>query len=106
MASEQAEKASGSAGSGGAPAGAGEAIPMGRIYHDPGVPELVCRYPGEPTVTVLRAEPREVVVSLRGKETRLAVRNGSLAKVGKDYLMIQEGDDQGLWLLIEPGEEL
>ena len=79
---------------------------MGRIYHDPGVPELVCRYPEDPTVTVLRAEPKEVVVSLRGKETRLAVRNGSLAKVGRDYLMISEGDDKGLWLLIEPGEDL
>ena len=79
---------------------------LGRVYHDPGVPELVCRYPEEPTVTVLRSEPREVVVSLQGKEVPVAVRNGSLAKVGRDYLMIRDGDDRGLWLLIEPGEAL
>ena len=37
------------------------ALDLGRIYHDPAVPELVCRYPEEPTVTVLRTAPREVV---------------------------------------------
>ena len=88
------------------PDGMGDALPIGRIYHDPSVPELVCRYPEEPTVTVLEAAPKEVVVSLRGKRTRLAVRNGSLAKVGRDYLMISDGDDKGLWLLLEPGDEL
>jgi hypothetical protein len=36
----------------------------------------------------------------------VAVRNGSQATVGRDYLMIREGDDRGLWLLIEPGETL
>lgn len=81
-------------------------LDLGRVYHDPAVPELVCRYPEEPTVTVLRTAPREVIVSLQGKETTVAVRNGELAKVGKDYLMIREGDDRGLWLLIEPGETL
>ena len=79
---------------------------LGRVYHDPGVPELVCRYPEEPTVTVLRSAPREVVVSLHGKEVPVSVRNGSIAKVGRDYLMIRDGDDRGLWLLIEPGETL
>jgi hypothetical protein len=79
-------------------------LELGRIYHDPGVPELVCRYPEEPTVTVLRAEPREVVVSLQGRETAIAVANGSIAKVGRDYLMIRDGGDRGLWLLLEPGE--
>jgi hypothetical protein len=79
-------------------------LDLGRIYHDPGVPELVCRYPEEPTVTVLHAEPREITISLQGRETKVAVRNGSLAKVGRDYLMIRDGDDRGLWLLIEPGE--
>lgn len=81
------------------------ALDLGRVYHDPGVPELVCRYPEEPTVTVLRTAPREVVVGLQGKETAIAVRNGGIAKVGRDYLMIRDGDDRGLWLLIEPGEE-
>ena len=79
-------------------------LELGRIYHDPGVPELVCRYPEEPTVTVLRAEPREVVVSLHGREVPVAVRNGAIAKVGRDYLMIREGDERGLWLLLEAGE--
>ena len=79
---------------------------VGRVYHDPGVPELVCRYPEEPTVTVVRAAPREVIVSLHGEEVSLAVRNGAIAKVGRDYLMIRDGDDRGLWLLIEPGEPL
>ena len=77
---------------------------LGRVYHDPGVPELVCRYPEEPTVTVVRAAPREVVVALHGKEVPVAVRNGTIAKLGRDYLMIRDGDDRGLWLLIEPGE--
>ena len=82
------------------------ALDLGRVYHAPGVPELVCRNPEEPTVTVLRTAPREVVVSLQGEETSVAVRNGSVAKVGRDYLMIRDGDDRGLWLLIEPGEPL
>ena len=82
------------------------ALDLGRIYHDPAVPELVCRYPEEPTVTVLRTAPREVVVSMHGEETPVVVRNGSVAKVGRDYLMIRDGDDRGLWLLIEPGEPL
>jgi len=82
------------------------ALDLGRVYHDPGVPELVCRYPEEPTVTVLHTSPREVVVSLQGRETPITVRNGSRAKVGRDYLMIRDGGDRGLWLLIEPGESL
>ncbi len=82
------------------------ALDLGRVYHDPGVPELVCRYPEEPTVTVLRSAPREVIVSLHGQEVPVAVRNGGMAKVGRDYLMIRDGDDRGLWLLIEPGEPL
>jgi len=82
------------------------ALNLGRIYHDPAVPELVCRYPGEPTFTVLRKSRREVVVAMQGKETPIAVRNGDLAHIGKDYLMIREGDDIGLWLLLEPGQEM
>jgi hypothetical protein len=83
-----------------------EPLQLGRVYHDPAVPELVCRYPGEPVVKVLRTSPHEVVASLQGKEVRLAVRNGDLAKPGRDYLMLRDGDDRGLWLLIEPGETL
>ncbi|MBI3974484.1 MAG: hypothetical protein HY332_24660 [Chloroflexi bacterium] len=82
----------------------GDVVPLGRIYHDPAVPELVCRYPNEPVVTVLSTSPREVVVSLAGSPVRVGVRNGDIAKVGRDYLMLREGDDKGLWLLIEPGE--
>lgn len=81
-------------------------LDLGRVYHDPAVPELVCRYPSEPVVTVVRSAPREVVVSLAGKETRVAVRNGQIAKPGRDYLMIRDGDDAGLWLLLEPDDEL
>ena len=84
--------------------GSKAALDLGRVYHDPSVPELVCRYPEEPTVTVLRTSPREVVVSLQGHETPIAVRNGTKAKVGRDYLMIRDGNERGLWLLIEPGE--
>ena len=84
---------------------AGKALQLGRVYHDPSVPELVCRYPEEPTVSVLRMAPKEVVVSHAGGEQRVAVRNGDLARPGRQYLMIREGDDKGLWLLIEPGDE-
>lgn len=83
-----------------------EVLQLGRIYHDPAVPELVCRYPNEPIVTVLEKSAREVVISLGGKRVRAAVRNGELAKVGRDYLLLRDGPDQGLWLLIEPGETL
>jgi hypothetical protein len=84
---------------------AGETLNLGRVYHDPAVPELVCRYPGEPVVTVVRAEKGEVIVAHSGKELRVAARNGDIAKPGRDYLMIRDGDDRGLWLLIEAGEE-
>ncbi len=84
----------------------GEAINVGRIYHDPAVPELVCRYPNDPIVIVLEKAPREVVVSLDGRPVRVAVRNGDLARIGKQYLLLREGDDKGLWLLLEPGESL
>ena len=84
----------------------GDVIQMGRIYHDPAVPELVCRYPGEPTVTLMSKSPREVVVELNGKPVRVSVRNGVRARIGGHYLMIRDGDDQGLWLLIEPGDTL
>jgi hypothetical protein len=47
-----------------------------------------------------------VVVSLDGRPRRVAVRNGDLARPGKQYLMLRDGDDKGLWLLIEPGESL
>jgi hypothetical protein len=86
--------------------GADEAIQIGRVFHDPAVPELVCRYPNDPIVTLLSKAPREVVVSLDGRPRRVAVRNGDLALPGKQYLMLQEGDDKGLWLLLEPGETL
>jgi hypothetical protein len=105
--STEAAAAPGTAGAGSAAdGGAAAALALGRVYHDPSVPELVCRYPAEPVVTVLRTAPREVVVALQGREQRVAVRNGQLARVGRDYLMIRQGDDQGLWLLIEPGETL
>jgi hypothetical protein len=84
----------------------GEAINVGRIYHDPAVPELVCRYPNDPIVIVLEKSPREVVVSLDGRPARVSVRNGNLARIGKQYLMLREGDDKGLWLLLEPGVSL
>jgi hypothetical protein len=84
----------------------GEAINVGRIYHDPAVPELVCRYPNDPIVLVLDKAPREVVVSLDGRPVRISVRNGDLARIGKQYLLLREGDDKGLWLLLEPGESL
>jgi hypothetical protein len=83
-----------------------EVIRAGRIYHDPAVPELVCRYPNEPIVTVQSKSAREVVVELNGKPVRVAVRNGDLARVGRQYLLLSQGDDAGLWLLIEPGESL
>jgi hypothetical protein len=84
----------------------GEAINVGRIYHDPAVPELVCRYPNDPIVIVLEKSPREVVVSLDGRPARVSVRNGDLARIGKQYLLLREGDDKGLWLLLEPGVSL
>lgn len=87
-------------------ASAPPAFDLGRVYHDPAVPELVCRYPGEPVVTLLRKEPRAVVIEHDGGEQRVAVRNGALAKEGRQYLMIRQGNDRGLWLLIEPGEML
>ena len=87
-------------------AGEPEVVQLGRIYHDPAVPELVCRYPNEPIVSLLSKAPREVVVSLNGRPTRVAVRNGDLGRVGGQYLMIREGDDRGLWLIIEPGDTL
>jgi hypothetical protein len=83
-----------------------EVIQIGRVYHDPAVPELVCRYPNDPIVTLLSKAPREVVVSLDGRPRRVAVRNGDLARPGKQYLMLRDGDDKGLWLLLEPGESL
>jgi hypothetical protein len=70
------------------------------------VAELVCRYPSEPVVIMLEKAPREVVVALDGKPARLAVRNGEIARLNKQYLFVREGDDRGLWLLLEPGESL
>ena len=81
-------------------------LQIGRIYHDPAVPELVCRYPEQPAVTMLAKSPRAVVISLAGVPTRAAVRNGDIARIGRDYLLIQDGTDRGLWLLLEPGEPL
>jgi hypothetical protein len=83
-----------------------EVIQAGRIYHDPAVPELVCRYPNDPIVVVREKAPREVTVDLDGRPVRVAVRNGDLARVGRAYLLLREGNDRGLWLLIEPGEEM
>jgi hypothetical protein len=85
-------------------AGEAEVMQVGRVYHDPAVPELVCRYPNEPIVTVRETGAREVTVDLDGRAVRLGVRNGDLARVGRQYLLLREGDDRGLWLLIEPGE--
>ena len=82
------------------------ALDLGRIYHDPAVPELVCRYPNDPIVEMLNKSPREVTVSLDGRPTRVAVRNGDIARLNKQYLFIREGDDRGLWLLLEPGESI
>ncbi len=83
-----------------------EVLRVGRIYHDPAVPELVCRYPNDPIVSILEKESREVTIDLDGRPVRVAVRNGDLALIGRQYLLIREGDDQGLWLLIEPGESM
>ena len=88
----------------GVSAGETEVLQVGRVYHDPAVPELVCRYPNDPIVTVRETAAREVTVDLDGRPVRLAVRNGDLARVGRQYLLLREGDDRGLWLLIEPGE--
>jgi hypothetical protein len=55
---------------------------------------------------MLEKAPREVVVALDGKPTRLAVRNGEMARLNKQYLFVREGDDRGVWLLLEPGESL
>ena len=85
-------------------AGETDVLQIGRVYHDPAVPELVSRYPNEPIVTVRETEAREVTVDLDGRPVRLGVRNGDLARVGRQYLLLREGDDRGLWLLIEPGE--
>ena len=69
------------------------------MYHDPAVPELVCRYPNEPIVTVRETGAGEVTVDLDGRPVRLGVRNGDLARVGR-LLVAAEGDNRGLWLLI------
>jgi hypothetical protein len=104
--SQSAAPGAASAAPGGGSGDGSDALNLERVYHDPAVPELVCRYPGEPVVTVLRAEPKEVTVAFAGKEARVVVRNGQIARPGRDYLMIREGDDKGLWLLLEPGDEL
>lgn len=83
-----------------------DVIRVGRIYHDPAVPELVCRYPNDPIVSILEKDSREVTIDLDGRPARVAVRNGDLALIGRQYLLIRQGDDQGLWLLIEPGESM
>jgi hypothetical protein len=87
-------------------AGGTDVVPVGRVYHDPAVPELVCRYPNEPIVKVLEKGEREVTVELDGRPVRLAARNAGLARIGRQYLLLRDGDDRGLWLLIEPGETL
>ncbi|MDQ3700130.1 MAG: hypothetical protein M3442_04310 [Chloroflexota bacterium] len=83
-----------------------DVLHVGRIYHDPAVPELVCRYPNDPIVSILEKSVREVTIDLDGRPARVAVRNGDLALIGRQYLLIRQGDDQGLWLLIEPGESM
>ena len=83
-----------------------DVLRVGRIYHDPAVPELVCRYPNDPIVSIVEKSSREVTIDLDGRPVRAAVRNGDLALIGRQYLLIRQGDDQGLWLLIEPGESM
>ena len=83
-----------------------DVLQVGRIYHDPSVPELVCRYPNDPIVVMLEKQPKEVVVALDGRRVRVAVRNGDLARINKQYLLLRDGDDMGLWLLLEPGESI
>jgi hypothetical protein len=85
-------------------AGETDVLQVGRVYHDPAVPELVCRYPNEPIVKVQQRGEREVTVDLDGRPVRLAVRNPELARIGRQYLLLRDGDDRGLWLLIEPGD--
>lgn len=88
------------------PAADEEVLQLDRVYHDPLVPELVCRYPAEPIVVMHSKSPREVTVAHNGQLLRAAVRNGDLARLNANYLMIREGADKGLWLLIEPGDNL
>lgn len=71
----------------------------GRVFHDPSIPELLCRYPNEPTVEVLEQHQGELLVSLNGRHRRVTVRNPELAEVGRQYYFIREGADQGLWQL-------
>src|SRR5688500_20238070 len=75
--------------------GADDVIQIGRVYHDAAVPELVCRYPNDPIVTLLSKAPREVVVSLDGRPRRVGVRNGDLARSGKQSGRAQDADGKG-----------
>ena len=77
-------------------AGETDVLQIGRVYHDPAVPELVCRYPNDPIVTVRETGAREVTVDLDGRPVRLAVRNGDLARVGRQYLVAAGGGRPGV----------
>jgi hypothetical protein len=72
------------------------------IYHDASAPELLCRYPNAPIVKLVAKGDREVTILLRGEPVRLRVPNAQMAIVGRDYLYIEGGVDDGLYLV---GEE-
>ncbi len=72
------------------------------IYHDASAPELLCRYPNAPIVKLVAKGDREVTVLLRGEPVRVRVPNARMAIVGGDYLYIEGGVDDGLYLV---GEE-
>jgi hypothetical protein len=72
------------------------------IYHDASAPELLCRYPNAPIVKVAAKDDHEVTVLLRGEPVRIRVPNARMAIVGRDYLYIEGGIDDGLYLV---GEE-
>jgi hypothetical protein len=69
------------------------------IYESTDVPELMCRYPNAPIVKLTAKGTREVTVLLQGEPFRLRVPNANQAIVGRDYLLIQGGVDDGLYLI-------
>jgi hypothetical protein len=71
------------------------------IYHDASAPELLCRYPNAPIVKLAAKGDREVTVLLRGEPVQVRVPNARMAIVGRDYLYIEGGIDDGLYLVSE-----
>lgn len=93
MATEPARSTS-SAETAGAPARRAQGI-----YHDASAPELLCRYPNAPIVKLVAKGDREVTVLLRGEPVRIRVPNARMAITGRDYLYIEGGIDDGLYLV-------